>query len=102
MRCERMPKSMATGGLCNACLLNGALDSVLQVLFRYVMATCLAGAGIGGDPGRRKDVLPYPCAICIRIFPAQSKRQMNSAIAVGEMVLVQLLHPLEVQLKRAA
>src|SRR6266545_4762194 len=83
MRCETMPKSMATGCLHHACALDGSLDGPLQAILSNVVATDRARARIFRALGGRKDILPAPVSCGVGILAGQRVRQMNRTIPQG-------------------
>lgn len=64
-----------------------------------VVAACDAGTGVLGQGTGREDILPAPFPVSVWVFARQGVGQVNGAVALGQILFVQRLHPLEVFLE---
>jgi hypothetical protein len=74
-------------------------DGFTQATFIQVMPADLTGARVNREMVRRKHVLPAPLAVGVEIFAFQSIGQVNSAMAAGQVFLMQGFNALEVLLE---
>ena len=75
VRRERVAQRMRHGGFGDACVADRLTHRALEGLVAQVMAALDATARIDGTIRRRKDILPRPCARCVRILAVQARRQ---------------------------
>jgi hypothetical protein len=76
---ETVAKGMTAGGFAHAGLPNGVFNGILQIFLRQVMAPDRTRARVAGGFGSRKNVLPHPGALRIRIFAPEGMRQVHGA-----------------------
>ena len=70
-----------------------SFNCLLKTVFMDVMSSDFSRSGIFGQTFRRKYVLPSPFEAGIRIFPLQGKRQIDTSISLGHIVLMHEIHP---------
>ncbi len=91
---------MAEGVGCDSFLdfgfLGGFFDGSLKGGFVDVMALDDAGTGVFGNVGGGEDVLPKPVMPGVGVFLGNGVREVDSAEAFGEVLLVDFLNPEEV------
>ena len=92
---EAVPKGVAACRLRDSGALDRGFHGLLKVFLRYVVTTRLARARVHGNFRGWENVLPSPGAISVAVFPVQRERQINSAAAVCEIVLVNFLYAFE-------
>ena len=101
MRGETVTECMTAGGFRHTGALHRDFNGILKVFLVHVVATSFLRPGIDRQFRGREDILPYPGAVGVRIFLAQSERKINPSAAAGEILFVQLLYASELEPQRA-
>ena len=108
MRSETMAEGVAGDRLVDSCQTNCLLDCLLQTTLTYVMAAHDACAWVFRRPAWGKNVLPDPFPVGMGMFAFQGKSpflsscegQVNTAIALGQIALVDPFHVAQMFLQR--
>ena len=91
MGSKAVAESMTTAVLGNARLPNGLLDRALDIVLVKVVTADDACARLGRTMIRRKDVLPGPFFVGIRIFSFQRVGQIDCSIAFFQVLRMDVL-----------
>ncbi len=86
-----VPKAMATGWLGDACLADSGVHGPLQDQFVDMVPPDDACARVARHLGRRKDLLPHPLVIGMRVFALQRVREVDASTACIEILCVEVL-----------
>jgi len=100
MRSETMAKGVGADRLDDARQAGRLLDRFLQAALVQVVAARDARTRVRGQGVSREDVLPAPLLVGIGIFPLQGAGQVDGAVAMGQVLLVQGFHPLQMFLEQ--
>ena len=96
---EGVAEGVATDGLIDACQFGRFSDGSLRAAFAEVMAAYHAGAGVFGDAPGREDVLPTPLAVGVGVLSFEGGGEVDSAVAVGQVLLVEHVGALQLFLE---
>jgi hypothetical protein len=86
-----VPTAMTTGWLGDICLADSGVHGPLQDQFVDMVPPDAACARIARHLGRRKDILPHPLVIGVRVFALQRVREVHAPIACREILGVEVL-----------
>ena len=85
MHCEAMAEGAASDALVDPRPASGVFDGLLQTAFAQMMTANDTRAWICGQLGGRKDVLPNPFPVGVRVLAFQSERQVNATGRTNEL-----------------
>lgn len=99
MRGEGVTKRMTRNALRQACFSNGLFDRPLNQRFIDVMTPLVSRLGVPPAALLRKDELPPPFPIGVRVLAGQRVRQLDAAISVRHVLPVNRLDSVKVFLQ---
>ena len=97
---KRMPEGMAGNVFIQPSTAGGLFDGFLQGTGGHVVSAQVTAARINGQPGRKENKLPGPFRAGVRVFSGQGVGEKNTAMALVEILLVQLTCAGQMVLKR--